>query len=531
MAPRLCLLLAAGAAGLVLAQQGAPQRLARVSGRVVRNPTGEPLRRASVTLRSPDGEWQRALTDAQGNFTIDQVRPGEYRLDAERAGYLRQEYGAGGPAYRGTTLTVAGRDVTGLEFRLTPQGVLTGRVVDEEGEPVNGAEVTALRLVGFGTPRALRRIRGGATDDRGEFRIPALNPGSYYLVAEPPDLLLGGAREVEYAPSFFPGSNDAAGAVPILVGAGQEVPAVIQLRKTRVFRVSGRVVDAGGGTIPAGVQLSLVPKDPALALMALAPPSALTAEGGSFLIEDVPPGAYYLTAFYAQGRLRISARVPLDVSGRDVEGAILTAGAGVQVKGRLRTESPAALKGATLSLVPAEGPALAGWTAAVSEDGAFQLENVPRDRFLFEFSGLPESHYVKSARSGGQDVLDGLDLGRFTGGVELEVLLAPNAGAIEAQVTDDGKPVAGASVVLSPEPLGPPRPFLHRTAQTDSMGRVRVGGLAPGDYRLYAYEEEAGAVSGLPFWLLRPPVEAVKVSVVEGDVQAAPLKLLKTETR
>jgi hypothetical protein len=291
------------------------------------------------------------------------------------------------------------------------------------------------------------------------------------------------------------------------------------------------VVDAAGATIPAGVQLSLVPKDPALALMALAPPSALTAEGGSFLIEDVPPGAYYLTAFYSQGRPRISGRMPLDVSGRDVEGAVLLTGGGVRVTGVLRAEgSGVALKGASVSLAPAEGPALAGLSGAVNENGSFQLEDVPRDRFLFMFSGLPESHYVKSARAGGQDALDGLDLARFGSGVEVEVVLGANAGVIEGQVSgDDGKPVAGAAVVLSPDPARPSRPFLYRTAFTDSMGRVRVAGLAPGDYRLYAYEEEAGAGSGLRAWLAQPPAEAVKVSAAGGGVQTVSLKLLKVE--
>src|ERR1051326_1387514 len=81
---------------------------ASVEGTVTRATTGQPLRGARISLLKKESngpESERVLvpvtTDNQGQFHIFGIQPGEYRIAAERDGFIRQEYGQRTPAGRG----------------------------------------------------------------------------------------------------------------------------------------------------------------------------------------------------------------------------------------------------------------------------------------------------------------------------------------------------------------------------------------------------------------------------------------------
>ena len=83
-----------------------------------------------------------ATTDAEGKFSIDKVEPGTYRLSAERQGFVRQEYGARLNSMMGTTINVAtGQNLKDLNFKMTPQAVVRGRVLALTLETVSLDEV------------------------------------------------------------------------------------------------------------------------------------------------------------------------------------------------------------------------------------------------------------------------------------------------------------------------------------------------------------------------------------------------------
>ena len=137
-------------AGCLAQQPLAPEKAAdagSISGTVA-SAAGEPLRRVTVRLAplrsgqavvlSTSGSTPESETDSQGNFSIDPVAPGRYLLMAERSGYLNALYSGA----RGGALTIsAGQKATGIVIKMTPQGIIAGRVVDEENEPVSGATV------------------------------------------------------------------------------------------------------------------------------------------------------------------------------------------------------------------------------------------------------------------------------------------------------------------------------------------------------------------------------------------------------
>jgi hypothetical protein len=68
---------------------------------------------------------------------MQDIEPGKYQLTVMKGGYARMQYGARSPGHPGTTLSFdPGQQMRDLVVRLMPQAVITGRVLDEDGEPV-----------------------------------------------------------------------------------------------------------------------------------------------------------------------------------------------------------------------------------------------------------------------------------------------------------------------------------------------------------------------------------------------------------
>ncbi|HET9941690.1 MAG TPA: carboxypeptidase-like regulatory domain-containing protein, partial [Terriglobia bacterium] len=258
----------------------APLAKGTVSGTVLRATTGEPLARVTVTLtRAPQGArggggqaapGQRgqqgqqqgaqaqqqpltftATTDDQGKFAFTDVDDGAYRVFAARNGFARQEYGQRSPNRAGSVIDVrAGQPLPDISFRLVAASTISGRVMDSSGEPLPGVTVQALRSTYNATGQRTLQAAGSArTNDLGEYRIYWINPGRYFVSANPArsafDLITasasqaaaqaqnpaqaqqaqqaaaifgGGANPNEvvdpgYGPIYYPGSADASRAV------------------------------------------------------------------------------------------------------------------------------------------------------------------------------------------------------------------------------------------------------------------------------------------------------------------------------
>src|SRR3982750_2404510 len=179
-------------------------------GRVTNAATGAPLRKAAVWLeafsanRGVNGATSVALpaatTDADGRFTLDGIDPGAYFLLARRNGYLDQGFGAAAPQVVGPPLDLtAGQTLTDVAIKLTPQSLLYGKVVDEDGDPIPNVLVEALRASYAGGRRHLVEAGTVESQDDGSFIIGSLTPGRYYVRASTRGLETGGppVRKVE----------------------------------------------------------------------------------------------------------------------------------------------------------------------------------------------------------------------------------------------------------------------------------------------------------------------------------------------
>ena len=232
-----------------LAAQTNPADTCSVSGQVTNASTGEPVRRALVALRRIDASpgvmniqvTQSGSTDAAGRFVITGVAPGKYRLSAEHNGFLITQYGARGPNKPGTLLTLEpGQKSSDLALRLTPHGVIAGRVLDEEGEPVSIADVQLSRQQYMQGRKQMVRAGGGNTNDLGEYRIFGLAPGRYFLSATSRQNPMRRRRTTTTSPPIFPRTTDAAAAGLIDIAPGAQLRNIdITLARMHTVTVRG----------------------------------------------------------------------------------------------------------------------------------------------------------------------------------------------------------------------------------------------------------------------------------------------------
>jgi hypothetical protein len=421
--------------------------------------------------------------------------------------------------------------------------VITGRVVDEDGEPVEYAQIRVMRYRFMGGERQMVSPGYGSTDDLGEYRVFGLTPGKYYLSAtyrrrnvmmEVQDRTPRDAADEGYAPTYFPGTNDPAGAGVIDVAPGAVLSGVdVTLHKTRTLRIRGRVVNPMGEGLPPFMMIRLVPRNSALAGMNSAT-RVLQNRGGTFELRDLTPGSYFLLAQWREegGKGRV-VKQPVDLGNSNVDDLIVQLSAGIEVKGQVRVDGTGDVNLGNINVsLDSQGPMLMGRAfGRVKDDGSFVLDGVNADNYTVTVRGLPQNFYVKSVRMGDVDGLEtGLDLTRGSTGI-LDIVISPNGGQVEGTVTDPkGQMSPSATVVLVPDAPRREQSALFKTASSDTSGHFSLQGITPGDYKLFAWEDvESGAYQDPEF--LKPFESAGEsVTIREGGRESRQLKLIPAES-
>jgi len=228
---------------------------AAIKGRVVDGLTANPLARARVKLNGPGGLQQTVLSDGSGTFAFTALPTGLYSLIAEKSTYLPARYPDSGQTLRSNAkLFFPLRDGQTLNrtMSLFRGGVISGRVVDSYGEPVELANVQVIRVQrAGGSPRAIRS--GGVTNDVGEFRIPRLEPGNYLLLVQPRRDVQQDGPSTQSLPTFYPGVLTREQATLITIERSASVTGVdLALVDGKMSRVTGTLIDSTSGRPPFG---------------------------------------------------------------------------------------------------------------------------------------------------------------------------------------------------------------------------------------------------------------------------------------
>jgi hypothetical protein len=489
------------------AQTEKPKELSRIEGRVVNTVTGAPVGKAAVTLAyvssvPGSSDWERSystVSDSKGSFAITDIEGGRYRLQAKHNGFLNLEYGARGFQATGMVLNLeAPEQLKDVELRLIPYGVLTGRIVDADGDPVRGAEVQILKSHYVNGRKTLATVTAAYTNDLGEYRVVDLTGGRYYVYAQefegPPTLDRSKER---YVPAFYPGATDSAGAAPIDVAAGAEMrTGDLVLVKAPTVTVKGKVVVELTGTegLPSVAFGREVGHDISVVMRRIGVPVKVS-PSGEFVTGPVTAGTYGVSASIGKGGIwRGGPVVTVNVGQTNIEGVILTIGEYFSVAGRIRVEGEAKLDLKNVRVKERSGgPANAGrdWDDRVAEDGTFKMDNLRPDRYGIVVAGLPDGYYTKGVYLGESDITySGTELRNGSGAID--IVVSPKAGLVAGVVrnADTGQPAPGATVVMIPqEKERAPIPECYQRGTTDQYGRFAFKSVAPGEYKVYAWED------------------------------------------
>jgi len=487
-----------------------------VSGRVVTAVGGTPLASSRVALlpenERRDSQVYAAISDSGGRFTISGVPAGRYRFFATHTGYVDQHYQSTGGDTGAVLALQAGQEAKDVLFRMTLAAVLTGRINDEDGEPMASIQVVALRKPTEGEmedwpdspSRGQDLLPAGMaqTDDRGQYRIFGLKAGEYYIrvvdeFVPLTNLNLNGSEwEVrdalgsQYAPVYYPGVTQIGQAVPLVIRPGEEAHIDLVLQHVKLVQVSGRVIGVDGKpATDVHVRLEEVPAGDYSVFQ-----SSDTDSKGEFKIKGVAPGSYVLQAEqYSSEEEGIrqaiyQASQKIEVGNDNIDSITLALGRGATVPGRIEVSGAGSVRFDRTSVqLFSNGDQSGGAWARVKKDGTFQLVDLPDGTLSFLMNGLEEGWYVKSARLGGDDLLaNGLEVEKGEAGGTIQVVVS-NAGAeLAGSVTQDDKPMIGARVRVAPDPQTRYNRLRIRTANTDQSGGFSFIGIAPGQYRVIA---------------------------------------------
>lgn len=517
-----------------------------IEGTVVEESSGQPVQKATVTLaRAGLGAINppKAETGADGTFRFDDIEAGRYVVYAEKTGYARRAAGAKNDGLlRGTQIRVAGKDGAKVEIRLVKQGLITGKVTDAEGEPMQGAIVLPLRPVyqrGKKTWMPIVQAIPPTTNDAGEYRLSSL-PAGKYLVCVMPLGVISGARMTTATPkagpsgkpetsvvSCYPNVTERSQAVAVEVADAAEVPGInVQLARRVVTSVKGQITGLPASPPPM-IALALSPRGSGVIGMTLANRAILTGGTGKFEFQNVTAGSYILhTLPLPTGMGGVTVKMPVEIGDEPVADLSVPVIAPLEVHGRFvldgSDEAPKLLNGGRVILAPSDEVYQTVPQASINADGTFSLAGVAVDKYTLTVTGLPDGSYLKAVRYGDQSRDDSTV--EITSPPAPFTLVVSAAGAtVTGPVQDDkGDPAPGVFVALLHKGKNTSR---NRVTRVDDKGVFRIQGMAPGEYAVFAAEDlEDGALEDDDY--VKPFLaKAMTVKVESGGQQALTLKL------
>jgi hypothetical protein len=296
--------------------------------------------------------------------------------------------------------------------------------------------------------------------------------------------------------------------------------------------VRGRVVDSDSKQRIQGVGVSLQRRGGESQYMFLNYFGSID-DQGDFEIRGVVPGLYYVEASKRGDAKTLRAQQSIDVHEGDVENLVLELQPGTELKGQLRIEGRAAgnITDTRIWLQPDRSTSSGGASSLVKADGSFTLADVQSVRYSLNVNSGSDV-YLKSARLGDQDILEtGLDVTHGMSGI-VEIVLSANGGQVEGVVLNaNEQPEAGAAVVLVPDDPRRSETRLYKDATTDQYGRFTIAGIAPGGYKLFAWEDMEDGAYEDPEYLQAFEALGEPRTIRERSRESAQLKLIPAEAK
>lgn len=514
------------------------------------SPDGQPIKRVTVVLSSgtPGEQARSATTDSEGRFTFQSLASGRFTLTASKVGYVTTGLGARRPGGPSRPVEIAdGATLDGANITLARGCVISGRLIDEYGDPVSGATVRVLKYRFTAGRRQLAPIGGWSqpTDDLGQFRNYGLAPDDYYVAAVlRPQFMNGDAAPASgYAPTYYPGTANMAEAARLSCRAGQDVANVdFALSVVPTVQVSGTLRDSSGKTPSSGYLMLMSADTGSGAGITSGVGSAASLQpDGKFTIGEVVPGEYLLRAS-VQGSSPAEteiAVVPLTVA-RNVTGMSITTGKMGLASGRVVPDTGLSfnIQPTQITVTPTPvDPAMprglgAGGIGRVTPDGTFDFSGLHGP---WTFRAAAPGWALKALRLNGADVTDTPVTFRANADVSgLEVVLTNRLTSLSGTVTDaQGKTAHDYVLLLFAQDSAKwhwnSRYFAM--GRPDQEGRFKLATVPPGSYFVAAVRDADPEEWTDPESLGALKPRATRITLAEGDAKVLELSLVAEEKR
>ncbi len=504
-----------------------------VSGYVINVQSGETIRKATVRLtrrgnRSgsmgvSEPRAYAGMSEPDGSFRFEAVEPGDYMLSGERWGYVQTQYGSKRAMSGGTVLNLQpGQQLADLKLALIPQAVISGRVLDEDGDPAGGVMVQAIGQVNAGGKTHFYPMAGGATpDDTGAFRLANLRPGKYYVVAQSRNKMMRGNEipavpgkpDVRPVSTFYPDSLSRSTASLIDVKPGQEFSGVeIKIRAVQTFFVKGKIAGDFPEENAEGLMVVLIPRDNDGPIGFMQQAMA-AGKDRSFEFSGIAPGSYVVSLAAMRGNLQQFARQMVEVGSSNVSDLVVNIQPGIALHGSIELEGMPpgtaknnALQSVQIMLRPEEERngflGISSFeNSGTKADGTFTMEGVMPEKVQLRVMNKPDGTYLKSVRFAQQELLGKpLDLTQGSGG-DLRIVFRYGAAEVDGtvQTTQNATSAAGgngaaapatsAAIMLVPDDLPSDGTGIY-SASANQDGGFSIKDVSPGRYHAFAFDSE-----------------------------------------
>jgi hypothetical protein len=504
---------------------------AAIRGRVVDAATGRPLSRVEIRAGSNAGQanGRFVMTDGEGRYEMKGLLAGVYTIIAAKPNYVRTSWGERRVEGPGTPIALAaGQELDQTDLRLVRAGVITGRILDEDGDPVTGVQVTPMRYqYQQGSRRLTPAGRSGQTNDIGEYRIYGLSPGQYYVSATLSTISMPDQDTTDrsgYASTLFPGTANVAEAQRLTIAAGTMSGINLMLLPIHTARVSGLALDAQGR--PLAYAWVRAMQDLGFSGSGLL--SAQTRSDGTFAVNGLAPGEYNFTVNTPGGQETATATVTVD--GSDVHDVQLIATKLSTIRGRVTFEADGKRPQASsihITALRSDFMINGGANVIVKDDMSFEMP-VAAGRVFVRSPPTGPDWRLNRVLLNSDDVTDaGIDVPVNGSVSDVVVELTNHLYPLTGRVSDaDGAVVRDCLVIVfaqDPAHWTPGARYLA-TARPglDDLFHAR---MPAGDYYAVAISEVDPAAWTDPEFLSQVRDHATKFTIVAGETKTVDLPL------
>jgi hypothetical protein len=496
-----------------------------VSGVVVDSQSQKPVANMRVSLAPAAARVQKLeqVTKQDGRFSFAVNQAGKYSLQVTKPGYPVQSYLSA--AFTGLSSAIVVRDdqdTSHIVFQAKRGGVITGQIKDEDSEPAGNAMVTIFQSMIVGGERKVV-IRGQVrANAAGEYRLPNLLRGAYYVCAmgrpwfadsviqledlqeavkqsykrmpagseatlpQPPPSAPQyspdpGFHGTAFVTTYYPRAQTIEEAGLVWLDTGGEAQASVTLPVTKAVTLKGTVASSGGMSEGRANLLKKI-YDQYVSFL-----QERVAKEGTFVFTNVPAGSYEImaTSDAASGGASWNVRQDVEVGTSDMDVTLRPGPMGAMMGHVLfEGERPASTGALFVALRNDKGNSA---RIQVDAGGNFSLNRILPGRYEVTAGS---ADYVASYFVGPTGERMPLTIEIASGEpVRRDLMLTKAVSAIEGTAEKAGTPQVGAFVLLMPK--NPLQRWAYRVDQTDSDGSYHLATIPAGDYLLIALSEGA----------------------------------------